>query len=39
MKQAPSEEEGNIESTCTVAASVKGVRDCLGTEMVAIVTS
>lgn len=30
MKLKPCEEEENIESTCTVAASVKDVRGCLG---------
>lgn len=39
MKQVSSEEEGKIESTCTVAASVKDVRGCLGTEMVIMMTS
>jgi len=39
MKQVSSEEEGKIESTCTVAASVKDVRGCLGTEMVVMMTS
>lgn len=39
MKQVSSEEKGKIESTCTVAASVKDVRGCLGTEMVVMMTS
>lgn len=39
MKLKPSEKEENIESTCTVAAYVKDVSGCLGTEMVVTVTS
>ena len=39
MKQKPFEEEENSESTCTVTASVKDVRGCLGTEIVVMATS
>ena len=39
MKLKPSEKEENIESACTVAASVKDVSGCLGTEMIVTLQS
>lgn len=39
MKLKPSEKEENIESACTVAASVKDVSGCLGKGMIVTLQS